>query len=382
MHGLTESLSGYPDMNLYKIFARPLLFCFDPEWTHDRAIQACEIAGASRTVRALLSASYGFTDPRLEVDICGVRFANPIGLAAGFDKSGRAAQALAATGFGHVEIGSVSADPSDGNPKPRLFRLPRDRAIVVHYGLPNEGAEAVARRFSESRLLVPLGINIVKTNRGLGAPPESDDDLIDDYVRSVRTLSGCGDYVNLNLSCPNTETGRNFFAERGTTRRLLDALADLDLRCPVFLKVSPCGGVPAIEALLEEVEGVEFVSGFVFNLPPGKPETLVTPRHLVDPKPGAISGQPVERLINEAIRELYRRMGQQRYRIIGVGGVFTAEDAYRKITLGASLVQLLTAMVYEGPGVVRTINQGLVRLLERDGFGNVREAVGARNREA
>ena len=306
----------------------------------------------------------------------GIKFTNPLGLAAGFDKSGRAIGALGALGFGHLEIGSVSADPSEGNPKPRLFRLPQDRAIVVHYGLQNDGAEAIAARLANKKLPIPLGINIVKTNRGINAAPDPDDEIIADYVRSVQTLKDLGDYLCLNLSCPNTEMGRDFFSDQQNTVRLLKALSELSIRCPVFLKVSPLGGIRAIEELLAAVEGVDFVSGFVFNLPAGKPDNLVTPPHLVARMPGAVSGKPVERLINECIREMYRRMDGSRYRIIGAGGVFSAEDAYHKIRLGASLVQLLTAMIYEGPGAVKRINQGLCELLERDGFSNVTEAVG------
>lgn len=366
-------------MGVYSALLRPLLFCVDAERMHDRAIRSGAFWGGVGAARAAISGIYGFEDARLETEVCGIRFRNPIGLAAGYDKNGRAVEMMAAMGFGHVEIGSVSADVSYGNPKPRLFRLPADRAVVVHYGLPNEGADAVAARLRERQLPAPLGINIVKTNRGIDAPPDSDDAIIADYVYSVRTLKDVGDYLSLNLSCPNTEMGRDFFSEKASVVRLMTELSDLDVRCPVFLKVSPLGGVAAIERLLEAVEGVGLVSGFVFNLAPGKPDALVTPREIVEPMPGAVAGKPVEDHMNTCIRELYRRMDRKRYRIIGIGGVFSAEDAYRKIFLGASLVQLLTALVYEGPGVVKRIKQGLCRLLERDGFANVSEAVGADN---
>ena len=136
-------------------------------------------------------------------------------------------------GFGHLEIGSVSADASTGNPKPRLWRLPEDQAVIVNYGLPNDGAENVAKRLSAKKLPIPLGINIVKTNRGIDAPAESEDEIITDYVRSVRTLKDCADYLCLNLSCPNTATGRDFFTDRKNTIRLMAALRELDIRCPV-----------------------------------------------------------------------------------------------------------------------------------------------------
>lgn len=363
-------------MGMYRSIIRPVLFHCDAEWVHNRSMQMGRVVGALRPMRTLLSTLYRFRDPRLESDVCGIRFPNPVGLAAGYDKSGRAIDMMAALGFGFVEIGSVSADPSAGNPRPRLWRLPRDRAICVHYGLPNDGADVIAARLADKRFAVPLGINIVKTNRGLGAPPDPDDEIINDYVRSVRLLKDRGDYLCLNLSCPNTEMGRDFFSERANIRRLMDALGEIDVCCPVFLKVSPLGGVAALEDLLEAADGAPFVSGFVFNLPPGLPPDLSTPAKVTAAMRGAVSGKPVEQRINECIRELYRRMDRNRYRIIGAGGVFSAEDAYRKIRLGASLVQLMTGLIYEGPGLIRRISEGLCRLLERDGFTRISQAVG------
>ncbi len=363
-------------MNLYSSLLRPVLFRLDPEWVHDRAIDACRLAGSLVPVRWLLSRCSRYSDPRLESVVCGIRFPNPVGLAAGFDKNGLAAKALAAMGFGHLEIGSISADPSQGNPKPRLWRLPEDGAICVHYGLPNMGAAAVARRLEKLRLPVPLGINIVKTNRGIDAPPDSTDAIVADYVRSVRILKDRGDYLTLNLSCPNTEMGRDFFAEPGNLRLLMTALSDLNISRPVFLKISPLYGPQGLERVLMAVEGMDFISGFIFNLPPGKPDGLATPDRVHRAMRGAVSGKPVARLIDDCIRTLYLMMDRRRYRIIGVGGIFRAEDAYRKICLGASLVQVLTAMIYEGPGIIKSINRGLVHLLERDGFKTIAEAVG------
>jgi dihydroorotate dehydrogenase (fumarate)/dihydroorotate dehydrogenase len=300
---------------------------------------------------------YTFTDQRLVSEVCGIRFSNPVGLAAGYDKSGRAARMMAALGFGFVEIGSVSAEPSDGNPRPRLWRLPVDRAICVHYGLPNDGAEAVAERLAGTKLPVPLGINVVKTNRGIDAPPESEAAVFDDYMRSVSLLKDSGDYFCLNLSCPNTECGRDFFSIPGRLAQLLTMLGEIQVPCPILLKVSPVGGVGAIEQLLETVDPFPMVSGFTFNLPPGKPADLRTPRSAWESMPGSVSGAPSRELLDECLRELYQRMNRNRYRIIASGGIFTAEDAYKKIRSGASLVQLTTGLIYEGPGSVARINR-------------------------
>lgn len=363
-------------MALYRHLVRPLLFRLDAERAHQGAIAlGARLGWTAGAMRALTAVD----DPRLRTTVAGLDFANPIGLAAGFDKSGTAVAALAGLGFGFLEIGSVSAEPSSGNPKPRLFRLPDDRAIVVHYGLPNDGAATVAARLVGRHLPVPLGINLVKTNRGIDAPPEGAAAIIDDYRRSARRLAPHADYLTLNLSCPNTETGRNFFEEKAHIARCLAALADLGIACPVFLKISPLGGVAAIETALEAAEPFEFVSGFIFNLPSVKPEGLATPRAIWQTMPGAVSGRPAAALADTMIAELYRRMDRRRYAIIGAGGVFAAADAYAKIRLGASLVQLLTALAYEGPGVVRRINLGLASLLARDGFRTVADAVGSGN---
>jgi len=361
-------------MGLYAAIARPLLFRLDAERAHHLALAAAAgLAPLAGPLRRLLAVD----DPRLAVAVAGLRFSNPLGLAAGFDKSGTGIATLAALGFGAVEIGSVSLDPSRGNPLPRLFRLPEDRAIVVHYGLPNDGIPAIAARLAQARLPVPLGINIVKTNRGHGAPAETPDQIVAEYAEAARRMAPLADYLMLNLSCPNTGDGRDVFADAGNLRRCLAALAALRLPRPVFLKVSPLGGIATIERVLEAAEPHLFVSGFMFNLPPVKPAGMTTPETRWRNLPGAVSGRPAAALADDSIRELYRRMDRRRYAIVGAGGVFTAEDAYAKIRIGCSLVQLLTALVYEGPLVVRAILTGLVALLERDGFTHVADAVGA-----
>ncbi len=360
-------------IELYPDVIRPFLFQYDPENTHAWALGAASMAGKIGPIRSIVERCYRFEDPALETDLCGLKLPNPVGLAAGYDKSGTAIDGVAVLGFGHVEIGSISIDPSAGNPRPRLFRLPDDRAVVVHYGLQNDGAEVVAGRFSSRSAAVPVGANIVKTNRGIDAPPEPADKIVDEYVRAVRILHDVSDYLTLNLSCPNTEDGRDFFADVAHTRRLIEALKDVSIDRPVFLKVSPLGGDRAVDGLLEAVDDASYVSGFIHNLAPGIHATLRgDARGMV----GALSGRPVASEMNECLRRLYTRMDQDRFQIISAGGVTTAEDAYEKIRLGATAVQLLTALVYEGPGVVRRICEGLCELLGQDGLTRISEAVG------
>lgn len=366
-------------MNAYRTLLRPLLFRADAESVHGLAIRAAELASSLAWLCSRIERRHAVDSDRLAVDIGELRFRTPLGLAAGFDKSARAVPLLAALGFGHVEVGSISAEPSAGNPKPRLFRIPLDRGIVVNYGLPNDGAQAVARRLAGLHACAPLGINIVSTNRGASAPADSDEAVIGDYLESVRRLRPFADYLCLNLSCPNTREGRGFFHEPARLTRLLqglDAPGGAGPGKPIFLKVAPFQSLAELESFLATVEPARSVTGFSVNLPPGKPAGLVTPASELAAMPGAVSGPIAAAAADRTLRELYRRMDRSRYRLIGSGGVFTAEDAYRKIRLGASLVQLMTALVYEGPGIATEIHRGLARLLERDGVQHVAQAVG------
>lgn len=361
-------------MGLYTQLLRPLLFKVDPETAHRGAMR---LGAATGFMGPLLRSALTVSDPRLQTRVGDLHFSTPVGLAAGFDKNGEAVRALAGLGFGFIEIGSVSAAFSPGNAKPRLFRLPGDRAIVVAYGVPNDGAKAVAARLKGVHLPVPLGINIVKTNHGPGSPPESDDAIIADYMQAARVLAHRADYLMFNLSCPNTHDGKDFFADRARLDAWLAALATERLTKPIFLKVSPLGGVAAIEQVLEAVEPCSFIRGFMFNLPPVKPEQhLTSPREQWASLPGAVSGPPSAPLLDSCLRECYRRMNRDRYSLFASGGIASGADAYCKIRSGASLVSLYTALIYDGPLVVRRITRELAALLARDGFRNVTEAVG------
>ncbi len=366
-------------MKLYRPLLRPLLFRVDAETVHGLAIRAAELASSSRWLCSSVARRHEVDSDRLAVEIGGLRFRTPLGLAAGFDKSARAVPFLAALGFGHVEVGSISAEPSAGNPKPRLFRIPLDRGIVVNYGLPNDGADKVAQRLARSHACAPVGVNIVSTNRGPSAAAEPDEAVIGDYLQSVRRLQPVADYLCLNLSCPNTREGRGFFHEPERLTQLLKELDALDGRGvvkPLFLKVAPFQSLAQLEAFLATVEPARSVTGFSINLPPGKPAGLITPASQLSAMPGAVSGPIAAAAADWTLRELYSRMDRSRYHLIGSGGVFTGEDAYRKIRLGASLVQLMTALVYEGPGIAATINRALARLLEADGVQHIAQAVG------
>ena len=363
-------------MSLYRSVVRAVLFRFDPERAHNVAIAFGGLVGKLGPVAAAANKLFRYEDARLEQNLAGIHFANPVGLAAGFDKSGKAVRGLAASGFGSIEVGSVSAHRSEGNAqRPRLFRLPADEAIIVYYGVPNDGAEVVARRLAASPMNTPLGVNLVETNTGEAPEP---DEVVAELVAAARPFAGVADYLSLNLNCPNTTAGRSPFDDAARIRELLSGYTGIEDLPPVFVKLTASDDPQRRDTVLAAIDGFDFVKGIIFNLPPGAPyEGLRTPVSELAKMPGTLCGRPVKQLVNSAIRAWYPHMDRRRHIIIGSGGIFTAEDAYEKIRLGASLVQLYTAFVFRGPAIAKEINRGLCRLLERDGLNHLADAVGA-----
>jgi dihydroorotate dehydrogenase (fumarate)/dihydroorotate dehydrogenase len=363
---------------VYESAIRPLLFRLDPERAHDLAVGTSALAGRVAPVRRAAARVLAVDDPRLRTTVAGLALANPLGLAAGFDKNGRAVPMLGALGFGHLEIGSVSAHPSAGNPRPRLFRIPQDRAIAVAYGVPNEGADAIGRRLDAQPRTVPLGINLVKTNDP--ARPAVAPGVYEDYAASFARLQDRADYAAINLSCPNSAADRDFFDELPRIASLLEHLAAAAPRVPVILKLKPTRDAGVLREIVAIADDFPFVAGFAINLPSGKPPDLrlsVLPERLAL-MPGAVGGPPVRALVDDILATLYEIVGPgSRYALIAAGGVSSADDAYRKLQLGASLVQLYTGLIYRGPGLVREVLTGLLALLERGGHATVADAVGS-----
>jgi dihydroorotate dehydrogenase (fumarate)/dihydroorotate dehydrogenase len=282
-------------------------------------------------------------------------------------------------GFGFVEIGSVSEHASSGNAgRPRLWRLPADEALRVHYGCPNDGAAAIAERLRGQNFPVPLGVNLVETNTGT---PVSAEVAAEELGAALRHFVGIADYIALNLSCPNMPRGAGgLFDEAPSLANLLRVLARERTCPPLFLKITPPGAAEDtrfIDSVLETVAPFDFVKGFILNIPNRDPyETLCTPRAILDTMRGGITGPLLFAPTKAALAAWYARMDRKRHVLIGVGGIRSAEDAYAFLRSGASLVQLCTALVYRGPSLAMRINRGLARLLERDGVRNVAEAVG------
>lgn len=346
----------------YRTVAKPVFFRMDPERVHEGVTRVGRVIGAVPPMRALTRAVLAYDDPILHTTVAGIPFPNPVGLAAGFDKNARLTNILPAVGFGFMELGSITGRPCAGNPRPRLWRVPESESLIVYYGLMNDGADAIAARLAGRTFAVPVGISAAKTNDRSTVEPSA---AIDDYVHVVETFRGIGDYYAVNISCPNAFGGEPFTDPvlLDTLLTRLDELADK----PIFVKFAVNLSHQRIDALVD-VCVRHRVTGFICsNL--AKEEG----------RRGGMSGRPVQHMADEQVRYIYART-KGAYPIIGVGGIFSAEDAYRKIRLGASLVQLITGMIYRGPQLVGQINRGLAALLRRDGFASVADAVGVDNR--
>ncbi len=358
---------------------RPFLFSLDPELAHNIGLTVARL-----TPTKVSESLHQYTNAALSQYLWGVDFPNPIGLAAGLDKNGMAIPFWASIGFGFVEVGSISARPWTGNPKPRMFRLAEDKAIINRMGLNNQGADRVAARLAKlAKGLPPLGINIVKTPD----PAIMDEAAIEDFCTSLTTLVRLANYVTLNISCPNTSEGKTF-EDPVSLDRLLEAViavrAEKSRNVPVLIKLSP----PMFERLrfdsqLDEIISVALdrgVDGFVACNTSNHRDGLQTDDETLQTiGNGGLSGAPIRDRSTRLVRYIYEK-SDGAVPIIGVGGISTADDAYAKILAGASLLQLYTGLVYEGPSVVKKIKSGLAQLLLLDGFQNIKQAVGAQHK--
>jgi dihydroorotate dehydrogenase len=342
---------------LYRL-VRPALFAFDAERAHRLSI------GLLR-----LRTGTGFTPeppwtPNLETVVAGVRFPNPVGLAAGYDKDAEVFGPMLSLGFGFVEVGTLTPLPQKGNPAPRLFRLVEDHAVINRMGFNNAGQRAALGRLTgRFRTRGIVGVNV-------GANKDSRD-RVADYVNGVRLLAPAADYLTINISSPNTP-GLRGLQDEGALDELLAEVQKTGAEKPIFLKVAPdlAEGDPEriTRAAIDHGIAALIVSNTTVSRPPLKSRFAG--------EAGGLSGAPLKPLALEALRQ-FRRASGGALPLVGVGGIANAEDAWQRIRAGASLVQLYSAMVYEGPGIARRMVRGLEQLMKRDGFASVAEAVGS-----
>jgi dihydroorotate dehydrogenase len=349
---------------LYRNLLKPVFFMQDPEDVHDRMTVAGKLLGSNPVTRMLTSLAFNYNHPALEQNIAGIKFKNPLGLAAGFDKEAVLTQILPNVGFGFEEVGSITAKPYEGNAKPRLYRLPEKQALRVYYGLKNTGADAIHKKLNKLKFNFPVGISIAKTNNEATSHAQAG---IEDYIYTYRKFSNIGDYVTINISCPNTCETYPIFAMPENLDLLLGAIFKEQKNKPVFVKLSPDLTDEVLYKILE-ISKKYPVDGFVCS------NLTKENSHGHDGR-GGFSGKIVSELSDILISKVYKYFKGQKI-IIGCGGVFTAQDAYKKIKLGASLIQLITGMIYQGPQSIAEINIGLVKLLQKDGFKKISQAVG------
>jgi dihydroorotate dehydrogenase len=347
---------------------KPLLFRLEPERVHDLVMGGLEVAGRVSPLLALLGAMYRVQDRRLETECFGLRFPNPVGLAAGMDKNARAVAAWPALGFGFVELGSMTAQAQPGNPKPRLFRLPADGAIINRMGFNNDGAEAVAARLRQPRPAVPIGINLGKSKV---TPLE---EAPGDYLYSLKQLWPHGDYFVVNVSSPNTP-GLRELQDRERLEELLSALmgfvAQQHHPKPMLLKIAPDLTWSQLDQIMELVLHYR-LSGIIATNTTLSREGLHAPIE----QAGGLSGGPLRERSREVLRHLLQQL-KGRLPVVSVGGIFGAQDVIERLKLGASLVQVYTGFVYEGPGLLRQINWGLLEYLERSTAVDIQRLIGS-----
>ncbi|MGA5466570.1 quinone-dependent dihydroorotate dehydrogenase [Mycobacterium sp. NPDC050041] len=345
---------------------RRLLFSVPAERVHTWVFTLLRAVTAVAPLRAALTRWLAPRDPALATTVFGVRFPGPLGLAAGFDKDGRGVRTWPALGFGYAEVGTVTAHPQPGNPQPRLFRLPEDRALLNRMGFNNSGATELAQRLARVRPTAPVGVNIGKTK---STPVE---DAVADYTESARQVGPVAAFVVVNVSSPNTPGLRDLQAV-DTLRPILAAVR-AQTTAPVLVKIAPDledADIDQIADLAVELG----LAGIVATNTTVSRDLLRTPG-ATDLGAGGVSGPPVAQRSAEVLRRLYRRVGD-RLVLVSVGGIETADDAWERITAGASLLQGYTGFIYGGGLWAKHIHDGLARRLHDGGFASLADAVGS-----
>lgn len=341
---------------MYKALLKPLFFLFPPERAHHLTLFLLKLVLAVPGIGYFFRRYYEVRDARLRKEIFGLTFPNPVGLAAGFDKDGRHCHAMSSLGFGFIEVGTVTPRPQGGNPKPRLFRLPEDEALINRMGFNNEGVEALVERLKQGK---PEGV-VIGGNIGKNKSTPNDE-AVSDYAYCFEALFPYVDYFVVNVSSPNTPNLRAL-QDKAPLTRLLSHLQDLNHRKPaprpLLLKIAPDLNEAQLDDILDIVRSTG-IDGIIATNTTISREGLATGAQRVEAiGAGGLSGQPVKERATEVIRYLYEKSGKT-LTIIGVGGIAGPEDAREKIKAGAALVQVYTGLVYEGPGLIRRINRAL-----------------------
>ena len=338
---------------------RPFLFKINPETAHSLAINALKF-GNIASIKINKS-------PRIETSIFNEKIHSPIGVAAGFDKNAEVYNSLFNLGFGFVEVGTVTPKPQFGNPRPRVFRLEEDEALINRLGFNNQGCEEISLRIKKNKPKGLLGINI--------GPNKDSSDRIKDYTTCLKKFINLASYITINISSPNTENLRDFHKTselNNLIKSILEEKNNSNSSIPIAVKISPDLSSNQVEKISQILIDNKIETIIISNSTDRNREGLTNMNRF---EKGGLSGKPIEKISNRIINEFYNLVGKQ-IKIIGVGGVDTAKSAYEKILSGATLVQLYTGMVYRGPRIAAQINNGLIKILEQEGINNINDVVG------
>lgn len=360
----------------YQNILKRLFFLLDPEFIHDIMVSRGKFLAKTPLIK-LMGSKLIYKDASLKQRVARINFENPIGLAAGFDYNADLTQTLYYLDFGFQSVGTITNSAYAGNPYPRLGRLPKSRSLMVNKGFKNKGARAIAEKLKDMRPFIPVGISVGVTN---SAEIKTIDEAVKDVVTALKTFEIAGiknSYYEINVSCPNLVNMKhlNFYSPKNLDA-LLSAIGRLRIKKTVFVKMPIDKTNREVSMMMATIVKHKFVDGLIFgNLQKNKKDPSLVQSEVRKFKVGNFSGKACEQRSNELIEFAYKKY-KDRFVIVGCGGVFNGQDAYRKIKLGASLIQLITGMIYQGPQVVSQINLELIELLKKDGYRNIKEAVG------
>ncbi|OGZ52440.1 MAG: dihydroorotate dehydrogenase (quinone) [Candidatus Ryanbacteria bacterium RIFCSPLOWO2_01_FULL_48_26] len=362
---------------MYKTLVRPTRFMMGPENAHKLALQALARLGKTYSARMLVKRFYTVENLRLSQKLFDHTFPNPVGLAAGMDKSGIALLGFEALGFGHLEMGGITRYRQDGNPLPRLFLIEEDEAIINRMGFNNPGAKITALRLSQTQgPIVPLGINIGKSK---AVPPENIKEVVEDYLYTLRALYEYGDFFTLNVSSPNTPNLRKLQAQE-SLRAIATAAVNESKKLagegrfqhkpkPILVKIAPDLTLEEIDDILEVTQSAGLAGIIAVNTTTAR--TGLTSKRAIIQEIGGLSGKPLKRRALEIVGHI--RAQCPTLPIIGVGGISSGEDAYNMLRAGANIIQIFTGLVYEGLGLPKRINQELLKFMDRDGISCIKD---------
>ncbi len=370
---------------VYRWIVKPVLFCIPADYVHSFFLVFGRIFGKVGLVRSMFGIILSGKSKSIEQKIEGITFSSPVGLAAGFDYDADLIDILPSIGFGFHTIGTVTYQCYGGNPYPMLGRLPKSQALLVNKGFKSSGIKKVLEKVPDRVNKIPLGISLGQTNRSY----DSFEEQVEEVVSVFKEAQKCStfSYYELNISCPNLVNIKDNDSDCSSSpypfqtpagiKKLLDQLVDINLTLPVFVKLPSEIDFDDLESLLDQVSKYKFIKGVIsVNLIKDRSNNKLVAKEVSGVGKGNFSGKPTEELSNKQVSFIYNRY-KSRFVIVGCGGIFSGADAYLKIKSGASLVQLITGMIYMGPQTIAQINKELNRLLVRDGYKNISEAVGA-----